>query len=325
MQAPRHSLLLLSFCLSLSAAGAGPLEDGQEALARGQAELALKFFKVAIQTMPDSEAAWDGYRRATELSLKKGSSSASKAPAPSFPEVPAAPSVPLASQDGPSPALPSQADKAQIARAYIQGKPIFFSDDLAHALEGRQISRYDKAQRRYEEERDLLTKTYARKYKGKLAISTVLFTPKLYSHLVAARAAKSKLSSDDAIQLWKEESKEAFRLLEFWVHFKNLTFKGGIQGRPSPIDLGNIQERIFLEDDRGNRYKPYKVKGPAHEVVRDETSMTVWFAPIHRSGTPLWETAVSELRVVLENQPGEADRIVFAFPKRHFQRMVQVR
>jgi hypothetical protein len=52
--------------------------------------------------------------------------------------------------------------------------------------------------------------------------------------------------------------------------------------------------------------------------------MSVWFAPVNRTGTPLWENAVSEMRLVIEGIRGEAKRVAFPFSKNIFRKMVRV-
>lgn len=332
----RPLLVLVALSLGLSSLLAGPVEDGEEAMRRGEAEVALRFFKVGIKADPDDERAWAGYEKATRALAGEPSAAPAVAPgvpraveAPPSPPDPAQADVPLARfQDAATTDVQTNikagpTNEATVDR-YLRGEPIFYSDGFKRLMTGRRVKDIRPAQARYDQEKEELTRYYTRKFDGRLGVSATLFTPRLYAFLACARSAEKKLGEKGAEEYWLKEGDLSFRTLEFYLVVKNLTYKGGVQGRPQRLDIAGIENRVFLEDDRGTRYLPYKTRAPASARLKELDNFTVWFAPVARDGTPIWENAVSELRLVLEGQPGEAQRIVFPFQKTVFRRMVQV-
>jgi hypothetical protein len=320
MMSPRPIIFLVfALCFLASRLPAGPVEDGEEALRNGQAELALRFFKVAIQTNPDNDRAWNGYRQASAQAAmgKSGPRGSSIASPPLSTKLPVA--NPVLQE---VPAMPD-ATAAEVANRYLRGQALFYSKDLE-----RHFKRLPKnlrlAQLAYDQEKEALTRYYTRKRGGSLAVSATLMTPKLYTTLAKVRAIKGKLTAEGAKDIWLREGDKSFRTLEFYIVVKNLTHKGGLSAQRRKLDISDIENQVFLEDDRGVRYEPYKKEAPKTDMLSDMDSFSVWFAPISRSGSPLWEAAVSELRLVVEGVEGEAQRIVFPFPKNVFRRMLKV-
>lgn len=321
----RIPLAALALGATAASLAAGPVEDGEEALRNGRPGLAMKFFKIAVQQDPDDTRAWDGYTRATKATEGAVPRKAPVAPAtrPGQLPVPRAAGVPVASPaaDGES---GSVVDTEAIATSYLRGKPIFYAEGLKRLIRGRRVRSAKVAKRTYEQQKEELTRYYVRKSGGRLGISATLFSPKLYAYLAALRASKENLGADGGVEIWETEADKSFRLIEFYLVFKNLTYEGGIDARRRLAPLDEVQTKVFLEDDKGIRYSPYKTEGPAEPVVRDFQEMSVWFAPVNRTGTPLWENTVSEMRLVIEGLDGEARRVVFPFAKNIFRRMVQV-
>lgn len=323
MRMLRTTLAVAALAAAASSLAAGPVEDGEEALRSGRPALAMKFFKIAVQQDPDDARAWDGYTRATKANEAAGAATSSPGAEAAEPDLPVAPGVPIAAK-AVGGDQPVEVDTDAIATNYLKGKPIFYAEGLKRLIQGRRVRDAKVAERTYEQEKEALTRYYVRKHGGTMGISATLFTPQLYAYLAALRTAKQNLGKDGGVEIWEKEADKSFRLLEFYVVFKNLTYEGGIEARRKLLGIDDVQNKIFLEDDRGIRYAPYKVEGPDEPVVKDFQEMTVWFAPVNRKGTPLWENTVSEMRLVIEDIRGEARRVIFPYQKNVFRRMVQV-
>lgn len=321
--------LVLLLTLSTGTGWTGPVEDGEEALRQGNHSLALRFFKVAIQADPENERAWSGYQAASKAAARD--SSPGRPPRRTLPRTQAPAGVPVAqpvAQEVPDEPTAPVSDRRlpdqDIATRYLKGEPLFYSKAIEDMVQRRLKKKLRVQQAIYDQEKETLTREYVRKRGGSLGMQATLFTPQLYGHLARLRAHKNKLGPAGAKELWLKEADKSFRTLEFYVVIKNLTYEGGIQSRRRRIDITDIEKKIFLEDDRGLRYEPYKTTPPKTDLIKDMDEMTVWFAPISQKGTPIWEGAVSEVRLVIEDVEGEAHRIVFPFPKSTFRRMVQL-
>jgi hypothetical protein len=232
----RNTAAALALCAAAASLPAGPVEDGEEALRAGRPELAMKFFKIAVQQNPDDARAWSGYTAATKAT--KGDASAALPSAPSVPE-PSAPVAPIAPVSDAIPvadpasdsASETVADPEQIATSYLKGKPIFYAEGLKKLIRGRRVTNKKVSERTYEQEKERLSRYYTRKKGGKLGISATLFSPRLYAYLAALRASKEKLGPEGGVEIWEKEADKSFRLIEFYVVFKNLSYKGGIHAR----------------------------------------------------------------------------------------------
>ncbi len=317
----RTSLALALTCSALFLAapvGAGPVEDGENALAQGRTEMAIRFFKIAIQANPDDARAWAGYERAarglgTDRPVTGGAAAAVEAGAPL--------AVGAEIEGGRTP-HPSRVEGNAFER-YKRGEPVFFNPDFKNLIAGKRLENKATAAAFYEQRRNMTTRLYRRKKGGRIDGACTLFSPELYAYFACVRAHQLKLDKAGAEEVWERDSARAFKLLEFFVDLENRTYEGGIQANRQVVNLDGIERQVFLEDDRGVRYLPYEVTKPKSPLLRDKEQITAWFAPFDRSGNAIWENAVSELRLVIEGIEGEAEKISFGFPKVMFRRMLQ--
>lgn len=309
----RRSAPVLALSLALlGSAHAGPVEDGLEALEAGDAALALRYFKIAIKANPQDDAAWSGYERASKLAAggaDPGPGTSTPAPAP----------APAAA----GPAGPQGAIEAGAFARYLKGDRIFYSESFKAIMRGRRMTNKTSAKAQYDAKRLTQTRFYTRKKGGGIEVGATLFTPELHAYFACVQATDKKLSPEAAVQLWEKSAEQSFRLLEFYVLVENKTWKGGVHSNKREIDLSGINEQVFLEDDRGVRYQPYKTDLPSSITVKDSFAFNVWFPPFDKNGRAIWENSVNELRLVFDSVEGESSRIVFPFRKVMFQRLIQ--
>lgn len=319
---PRALALALSLT-ALAPLGAGPIEDGEAALREGQYDLALRFFKVAIKSNPDDERAWQGYEAASREVKALPSRPASRPAARPAPQSAQPLATGLVAEEGGFTRPADDLVQQDAFQRYKNGEPIFYSPQFKRLITGRRLKSKRVAEAFYEQQRQIRTRYYQRKNRGRISIGATLMNPELYAYFACLRAADQKMGKDAAIEIWERDASRAFRLIEFFISLENLSYEGGKDARPKLANIEGIENMVFLEDDRGLRYKPYKTSKVRQGQLRDKDSFTVWFAPFDRNGNAVWEGSVSELRLVIEGLPGEAGRIRFPFAKSMFRRMVQ--
>lgn len=316
----RSAAALGAVCLA-TASFAGPIEDGEEALRRGDHQIALRFFKVAIKANPDDPRAWAGYEQAAR---------GGETPTGAGPVAPASSAGPLAV--GTDSTVGSAEERAQLDHIertaferYKRGERIFYNESFKRLIRGKRLNNRRIAQAWFDQRKALFTRQYERKNNGRLGVAATLFTPELYAYFACLRATTTKVDKDGAEAFWERDAADAFKYLEFFVQLNNLTYEGGPSAHRKLVNIDGIEDKVFLEDDRGVRYLPFKKRAPEKDALLSQDDMTVWFAPFDRNGNAIWDNAVSRMRLVIEGVQGEAERMIFRFPKSMFRRMLQGR